>query len=912
MGYNNTKNVSDKLKGIYICIIVALIIGLMSAFGLFNFFNGILYDKCVLLTTEKSRTESNVLLVEVTDDQMHDSDMFWMRGLELLESLGAKAIIFSFIPKNVSEAFYKKTLNYENVVFGREVLIGHDDHLILTLEPLPDINDAEKLTCGLLSIPAERHSLHRKQYTSRNIDGVEYPTLEMVAAQLISGGSLRLARNPFTINFNGKFNGLPTVNIDTLMSGSMIKELVSGRVVVIDAGITGQTSILQTPVSSYKDPVSILEFRGYALDTLLSANAIRPLGIIYVSALLPVIVAIGFIVFQIVPHRINFWILVGVSITCLPAAWFILSFFLIWIPVVEIIMAMSLGYFFVFRSKTLMEEEKAAEMLVDLSVRLESRHLPEDFYTSSEHWSQIITMVGQTLQLDKIIFLECLDDSHFVSEVEALNCSIKNIQERRRDYERPPYSVSVESRALVKIEQRHFFKDLEVHENEYIIPLIFSSQVLGFWVFSVAESSQKKISKFESTIKNFASQISELLYRRRILQLQKRSEGTGLKRYMSMEGRNSIYNELKQSLAFMEKNLVLHETIFNSTETAIILYDLFGRLMFVNQKMLKLLKLFDVLPFNITASDLGVKLSSLGIDKIKDVLQHVILEKKAVSMYVHPDVDRNNVLALRISPLICSDKESDIYSAGYFKVIGLMFELSDIANMKQLISLKEHLYKDLDYQIREKLEAVILSASMLEEDEKAPIALDERRDLLKILQRNAEAIEELFGNVGRHLSKDLTVSDVENYPVDPKGSLLNAINLLKEKAELRRVSFNISMPEFVSPATAAALLGEMIREVIAILVNDAVEDSIINITLEEKDQRLVYSFNNKGFGLPDETLQKYISSEIETMESNEYTRLHSIAGRVRDWGGEFRASGEVGVGLNFTLILRSGLLPVSF
>ncbi len=911
MGRNNAKTVSDKLKGIYICIIVALIIGLMSAFGLFSFFNGILYDKCVLLTTEKSRTESNVLLVEATDDQIHDSDLFWLSGLELLEGLGAKAIIFSFIPKNVSEDFYEKALSYENVVFGRKIIINHDAHLNQTLESLPHIIDAGRLTCGLLSIPAERHSLHRDQYTSLNIDKVVYPTLEMAAARLISGSSLRPTPNPFMINFNGKFNGLPTVNIETLMSGG-IKELVGGRVVIIGAGITVQTSILQTPVSSYEDPTSILEFHGYALDTLLSGNAIRPLGVIGVLALLPVIVAIGFIVFQIVTYRISFWIMVGVSIACLPAAWFLLSFFLIWIPVVEIMMAMVLGYFFVFRSKTLMEEEKAAEMLIDLSVRLESRHLPEDFYTSSEHWSQIITMVGQTLHLDKIIFLECINGSHFVSEVEALNCSIKDIEERRRDYERPPYSVSVDSRALVKIEHRQFFKDLETHEDEYIIPLIFSSQVLGFWAFSVSESSQKKISKFESTIKNFASQISELLYRRRILQLQKRSEGTGLKRYMSMEGRNSIYNELKQSLAFMEKNLVLHETIFNSTETAIILYDLFGQLMFVNQKMLKLLKLFDVLPFNITASDLGVKLSSLGIDKIKDVLQHVILEKKAVSMYVHPDVDRNNVLALRISPLICSDKESDIYSAGHFKVIGLLFELSDIANMKQLISLKEHLYKDLDYQIREKLEAVILSASMLEEDEKAPISLDERRDLLKILQRNAESIEELFGNVGRHLSKDLTVSDVENYPVDPKEPLLNTINLLEEKAELRRVSFNMSMPEFVSPVNAAALLGEMIREVVAILVNDAVEDSIINITLEEKDQRLVYSFNNKGFGLPDETLQKYISSEIETMEPNEYTRLHSIAGRVRDWGGEFRASGEVGVGLNFTLILRSGLLPVSF
>lgn len=304
------KTVSDKIKGIYICIIVVLVIGLMSAFGLFSLFNGILYDKCVLLTTEKSRIESNVLLVEVTDDRMHGPDQFWMRGLELLEDLGAKAIIFSFIPKNVSEVFYEKALSYENVVFGREILIDHDDHLIQTLEPLPDINDAEKLTCGLLSIPAERHSLHRKQYTSRYIDGVNYPTLEMAAAQLITGNSLMPVRNPFMINFNGKFSGLPTVNINTLMSGNMIKELVTGRVVVIDTGITGQTSILQTPVSSYKNPISILEFRGYALDTLLSANAIRPLGVIYVSVLLPVIVAIGFIVFQIVPHRINFWILV--------------------------------------------------------------------------------------------------------------------------------------------------------------------------------------------------------------------------------------------------------------------------------------------------------------------------------------------------------------------------------------------------------------------------------------------------------------------------------------------------------------------------------------------------------------------------------------------------------------------------
>jgi len=118
--------------------------------------------------------------------------------------------------------------------------------------------------------------------------------------------------------------------------------------------------------------------------------------------------------------------------------------------------------------------------------RLQDYMLPPDFYKLDEHWGQVITFVDQTLNLNRVIFLEKVEGDHRVREVQALRCSLDDIDERRRDFERVPYSDAIAEGGPIKLTSRLFFKGpAGVSFEEYLVPLLFGGGVQGFWAFDV-------------------------------------------------------------------------------------------------------------------------------------------------------------------------------------------------------------------------------------------------------------------------------------------------------------------------------------------------------------------------------------------------------------------------------------------
>ena len=89
------------------------------------------------------------------------------------------------------------------------------------------------------------------------------------------------------------------------------------------------------------------------------------------------------------------------------------------------------------------------------------------------------------------------------------------------------------------------------------------------------------------------------------------------------------------------------------------------------------------------------------------------------------------------------------------------------------------------------------------------------------------------------------------------------------------------------------------------LITDAVENSQIRIDLIETEMGIIYNFSNTGFGMPNSVFRQYLSEDADAA-SPEFKKLRAVISQVQEWGGKLRASSEVGVGIRFTMQLKSG------
>lgn len=103
-------------------------------------------------------------------------------------------------------------------------------------------------------------------------------------------------------------------------------------------------------------------------------------------------------------------------------------------------------------------------------------------------------MVRQSLDLGWLIFLERPPGQHHVREIAALNCQFADIDERRRDYRRAPYSDAIAENRLIRL--RRLFLKLDPGMDQYMTPLTFGGEVLGFWAMGIAPEKSRLLPDF--------------------------------------------------------------------------------------------------------------------------------------------------------------------------------------------------------------------------------------------------------------------------------------------------------------------------------------------------------------------------------------------------------------------------------
>ena len=878
----------------------ALLVGLLSQIGAFVAFSGMVYDQWVRQTVFQQSVVSPVVVVHAGLRQREAGDEYWLTLLERLQSLAPSQIVFSSLPERVSPAFYQQAAEAGQVLFGRQLLQDPDDGSV-TLSALPAAAQEASPDWGVLTVAPSQQGVHREQRSRVALGSALLPVLEFKAAE-VAGRSLELEET-YLVNFLGGHNRIPVLAAERVLKGGGIAELVADKHVLV--GFTDDVFLpgVHTPVSGAQDSIPVLMFQGYALDTLLRQQIPTPLPAWATMLIILVIAGFSVFIYQWLNLRMATWVslvLVGFYVA---GAGLLLILSLWWLPVVEMVITQALMFVAIFRHKAVREEQGLRQIALSGAARMEEHFTPPNFYSSTEHWAQVINLVNQTLDLKRAIFLERIPGDHRLREIRALNCSLEDIKEQRRDYERMPYSTAIEANGPVKLDVRMY---MEVYEGEdqYLVPLLFAGDVLGFWAFGVESEKAAAIPMFLARVRDYGQQISELLYHRQQW-LARQAQSNFLSQYLRIDSDNAVYKTLRDTSELMGRRLRSLEDVFDGLGTATVLYDLFGSLVQANKRMAELLQGANLPAYDMTALDLITAVSDMDAAQARHALRYVVLERGTVTLPGNVPGAEEASLVLNIRPLIHSEAAGvDDNKPRPFELVGILFELMDVTNFRRLYRLKEQLMDRLSINVRNDMESIVLAVGLLMDGE--PTREKQQRVGAIAQEKVAEAVESLE-QAQHYLDLDISGAPLERYPIEPRPLAEAAVSHRAALASERRVTVTPDTNVLVGMVLAEPVaLTELLQTLLAIVIDDAVEDSKVVLTMRHVGPWVMFEFKNEGFGIPNERLQSYLFGTGDVM-SEEFKKLRATMATIRKWDGELEATSEVGLGVHFVLKLKGFL-----
>ncbi|MDQ6962836.1 MAG: CHASE2 domain-containing protein [Mariprofundaceae bacterium] len=879
-----------RYPAVSIAILIIMSTWLCSRVGLLQLFDGYLYDMASTYSIETEH-DSPVLMIEAfTGSQTMYEEKGWLLFLERLEAMGAKQIIFTFIPEHASEAFFEKAGASSHVFFGQQLLSSAMNVSEKILEPLSGHLDLLKHHIGIVSIPESQLGVYRTQQTEIEVKGVAYPVLESLVASNIRDLS-DLDHSTYHINFTMRSYQLPKIRFKRVLEGGLIAEMVTGKSVLV--GLSDQRAMvgLHTPISHHEETLSLLEYQSFALHTLLTDQVIVFTSESYLFVLLCVLVILVLILYQWLDHAMIGMFTFSMIVAYLGLAWFLLSYQHVWIPVSEMIAAQLLILFGLARYQNTIKEKEMKYLLLKTSSKLTNEFASKNFYSSDEHWVQIINMVNQTLDLNRIIFLERVTGDHRVHEVASLHCHLDDLAEPRRDYERTPYSTAIAENGPLRVE-KPYFKNIEEGEVQFLTPLIFAGDVMGFWAFGVGEKSMQQTPSFYRLVKNYAQQIAELLYHREKYQSSERAGRRVVSQYMNLEVGNSLFSSLKSTLLLMEKKLLTLEQVLHGLDESVMMYDLFGHVMQVNKNTETIFQDTSINLFEQSALSMLMATTGMTLAEAQRTLRHVILDHQSVHLKADAlqGIAPNMMISIHALINEGNEHQAQVSSSPQDEVKGMIFEFHDEQKEENLNKLKWHLAMHTNQHV-----------------------LKQAKDMHTIL-KTSDAEQRHGFHHARHIAKmvfatqkmlrvDENEKSVLSFPIDSNLCLQDALARLSRHVEDKDIALNVHVSDLNLVFSESEQLKKLFSYLFRLFLDDAVENSQLSIKASHHDGGVLYECHNQGFGIPNDRLQAYLYGE-ELPETDQYRLLRRYVSYVSLWEGKIDVQSQVGKGFKVKIWLR--------
>jgi signal transduction histidine kinase len=890
---------------VFLSLFVAMTVWICHEDGLLSRPDALLYRWGQGLTHLGQQPPSLVLLVEMSPTQLPLQEATILpRLLGTLEQLGTQTVVFNFLPASVPPAFYQEAVRSGNVFFGRGLVLATDEQEAMTLAPLPTAAEGLPIQWGIVQLPPTIHGLARSQFRTFRLGGAQYPALETAVAAQHQAGILPFTKDTYLVNFRGGPGSLPRINAERILAGELVPELVAGRTVLIGAGADDLTPGVYTPTSGAQF-MSVLEYQGHALDTLLTGRVFSEAGR-WVTLFLFFCVAGGsLVVYEWPALRSLLGRMLIPFVACIGLALVALFLLRLWLPLAGLFFVQILTTLVSASYRAIIANRALDTIVFLLSASLRDR-LRSTTALATDPWAQVVSMLQQTLDLKRMVFLDRIEGHHHVREVYTFNCSFADIDEQRRDYRRAPYSTALAARAPIRLDsaERHYLKTTEAEtasEDQYMVPLIFRDHLYGFWAFGVDRTKAATIRGFTEVITAYSEQIGKLFHLRQQAEQEQQSTGWRWRaRLFKQQPREESYKALDHIVNRMEGRLTQLETLLRDLHTATMVYDLLGAPLEVNLRMHELLKDEAIAPHELTIVEFIARLTHKDVDSARQALRNAVIEGHELALPVMLSKDREYYV-LNVRPLRLREGSELREGPTPFGVSGIVCELVDRTSLTRLYEIKTQVVDRLATQLRTDLATIELSSSLLAD---GSLPEEDRTQMMDVIQGKVQQSLDLLSECQQYLTSDVYLETVETFPVNVQNVLAEVVETLRPQAEERGIRWEINQPQLMSAVFASPIKIEQVLSVIlAILLRDTADRTAIGVKAVENENGIVYVFSNSGFGMPNDHFQEYLSGNGHGA-AEELKSFREAIAWVKEWGGTLEAESHVGEGTRATLQLR--------
>lgn len=705
-------------------------------------------------------------------------------------------------------------------------------------------------------------------------------------------GTSQRENAPEYLNYFIDLNTMANLSLTQALDGNLISALVKDKVVLIDLDHHSGHQRFHTPSGD----AGFGQMQALAAQTMMLDSNMRITSVVPTIILMFVLFALYFFAMQLMSPRGAIAFTAVMVCVVLALSLFALVVWHTLVPIFELMAVQFASVMYLLVVERLREESTILKISADLNARLSKKVQPPSFYQSNNPWDDLHTLINQQLNLHRSIFLSKVPNDHRVQAIHALNCSIEDIKEMRRDYQRAPYSEAIAIVKPLKL-TRPYFDSVDDQEWEYMCPLMFGNEVLGFWALTVIPGPDFKQAVFENNLVQFSREITELLFHRENYLRRSKKESRLFRRFLGMKLVESEYRALKYSVAMLEKRFNSLQFIFDGLSTASALYNLFGQILHANRRMDDLVRQWQLPLYSMTAHDFLVQLTGLDSQDVKQRLLQVTLHQADISIRVQLENDSAEYI-LRIRT-INVDKDK---SEQGFLLLGLLFEFVDISEAQKVISMKKDLYSQYFHQMRNNLSTLNLISRQL--SRQLP---DDKQQFARMLEETLEECTRVNVVIEDQLAEQRKQKS-SVVPLNPLSSLENVLETHKENLQGKQIELKRDVPSIMSLILAEPLQLEALFNLILLILledcdsNGSTLDIVVKDIQSEADNRYIsMKFSNQGYGVPQQNIDRLLQLLQESpvdlaQEGEKLEQLLLLVHQASYWGLQIDIHSALGDG----------------
>jgi len=726
--------------------------------------------------------------------------------------------------------------------------------------------------------------------------------LEAVAAGIHTGTRLELEQNRYRVNFSQPVMDLPSVSLQQVVNDELISELVKGRTIVIGGARDVLTPGLVTPTSSRSAAMPLLEFQGIALNTLTNNAQVNVLNPAMVLLILTGLTLLNIFVYSTSSLRGGFTFTVSMMLLLPVAAGLTLGYLRIWLPLMALLGAQFACMAYLFVRKAIAQERSVSHLLAEATRQLQDKIIPESVYTNPDLWPQLVELAQQVVDIDRMVFLNAKDRKNL--EIATVSgCELGDFVAKDLKADKVPFNMAKQPNVPVPITSTKQMIDgmHEEKETQYMVRLEFEKELQGFWMFAVQSETDQSLLTL-TTVRALAGELSSLIYHWRSWQENEKVLKKGAPR-PGIGGSHALTRNLQGTLDKIGWRVDSLEAVLNSLESAAVVYDPFGRVLYVNDVMGELAHHSGLQVFHTPA--LQFMQSTIGTDEghCRQLLQHMYMEKSKFEFPIRLQMgSENRTYMFKMQALqMNSNERLTPPNPMPFEVGGLLFELIDVSQIDKRFELKSQLVSHVSTELRNNCASLLMAVNLLTDSRDKPEQQDRLIDMTK---KKVTELQDMLDESRQYMQVDTYANQIESYPVDLKPMVSAAVSEIETKAKRRKINLETRAPEFSFHAVCDPLaVMDVMGAILDLLLTDAVEGSTIRVVVKNHPECVTISLNNAGFGVPNERLQEYLFGSGDTV-TGEIRKVRECIPQVRSWNGDVRAESAVGTGMKFEINLR--------